>query len=262
MKNKANQTVKGIVFNIKRFAIHDGPGIRTTVFLKGCNLNCHWCHNPESQTRAPLQLNGKTVGEEKTVEQVMLEIEKEVLFYDESNGGVTFSGGDPLCQHRFLEALLDNCRAKDIHTTVDTGGNVPPESINGIAQKADLFFYDLKLMDNDKHLFYTGDHNTRTLKNLEKLSKKAKAIVIRFPVVPGITDTDDNIIAMAQYVANLPNIKRVDLLPYHGTAEAKYNKLKMEFKMKGVKPPTPERMTEVKKLFEKYAEGININIEH
>lgn len=211
---------------------------------------------------APQQLDGKTIGEEKTAEQVMHEIEKEVLFYDESNGGVTFSGGEPLCQPKFLETLLDLCRAKDIHTTVDTGGNVPPGVIKGIAEKVDLFFYDLKIMDDDKHFFFTGDHNTHTLKNLESLSRKARAIVIRFPVIPGITDTNDNISAMARYVSTLPNIQRVDLLSYHSIAEAKYKRLNMEYKMKGIKPPTPQRMNEVKKLFEKYAEGTPINIEH
>jgi pyruvate formate lyase activating enzyme len=254
--------IQGVIFDIKRFALHDGPGIRTTVFFKGCPMRCAWCHNPESQSRQPERLSDdRTIGEEKTVEDVMQEIEKELLFYDESNGGATFSGGEPLAQPEFLSALLDQCRAKEIHTALDTTGDVSPQTFDAFIDKADLFLYDLKIMDNKKHQQYTGASNRFVLENLQTLSRKKKQTVIRFPVIPGITDTEENIKAVAAFVSSLKNVRQLCLIPYHQTAEAKYQRMRKNYCLKGVTPPTARRMEEIKRLFEKYTQNIEIKNE-
>ncbi|UCH92152.1 MAG: glycyl-radical enzyme activating protein [Candidatus Aminicenantes bacterium] len=250
--------MQGIIFDIKRFAIHDGPGIRTTVFLKGCPMKCPWCHNPEGQKKCPERgwNNGKKeiIGEKRSVDEVMREIDKEVVFYDESKGGVTFSGGEPLVQPKFLQALLQECRKRDIHTTLDTTGYVSPRIFKSIIDKVDLFLYDLKIMDEQTHIRYTGVSNRPVIENLRILSKKGKKVIIRFPVIPGITDTKENIKKLGTFVASLKNIDEIDLLPYHRTAEGKYRHLKKENKMKemAVMPPTDEQMNKIQRLFEKY----------
>jgi pyruvate formate lyase activating enzyme len=254
----------GIIFDIKRFAIHDGPGIRTTVFLKGCPMRCPWCHNPESQNKFPEHIKGNknnVIGEEKTVTDIMHEIEKEVLFYEESRGGVTFSGGEPLEQAEFLDALLDECKKNEIHTAVDTTGDVPPDIFNSIIDKTDLFLYDLKIMDDSKHIKYTGESNRFTLQNLKTLSQKGKRIIIRFPVIPGITDSEDNIKAVGMFISSLRNIREIDLLPYHRTADSKYKRLERKNKMRKIMPPTDKSMNEVKRLFEKYTRNVRIRKE-
>lgn len=248
----------GIIFDIKRFAIHDGPGIRTTVFFKGCPMKCPWCHNPESQKKCPERVaNNKKkeiIGKKRSVEEILAEIEKEVVFYDESRGGVTFSGGEPLAQPRFLQALLKECRKRDIHTTLDTTGFVSPKTFNSIIDKVDMFLYDLKIMDDKKHIQCTGVSNRLVLENLKILSKKGKKVIIRFPVIPGFTDREENIKAVGTFVSSLRNVDEIDLLPYHQIAEGKYRRLKKENMMKTmtVIPPTDEQMDKIQRLFEKY----------
>jgi pyruvate formate lyase activating enzyme len=248
----------GVIFDIKRFAIHDGPGIRTTVFFKGCPMKCPWCHNPESQKKCPERVgnNGKKeiIGEKRAVDEVIREIEKEVVFYDESQGGVTFSGGEPLVQPQFLLALLKECRKRDIHTTLDTTGYVSPKTFKSIVDQVDMFLYDLKIMDEQNHIRCTGVSNRPVIENLKILSKKGKKVIIRFPVIPGITDTEENIKAVGTFVSSLKNISEIDLLPYHRIAEGKYQRLKKENMMKTMKviPPGDERMEEIKQLFKKY----------
>jgi pyruvate formate lyase activating enzyme len=250
--------MQGVIFDIKRFALHDGPGIRTTVFFKGCPMKCPWCHNPESQKKCPERVtnNGKKeiIGKKRSVVEVMNEIEKEVVFYDESRGGVTFSGGEPLVQPQFLKALLQECHKRDIHTTLDTTGYVSPKTFKSIVDQVDMFLYDLKIMDEQNHIRCTGVSNRPVIENLEILSKKGKKVIIRFPVIPGITDTEKNIKAVGTFVSSLKNINEIDLLPYHHTAEGKYRRLKKENIMKTmkVKPPGDERMEEIRQLFKKY----------
>lgn len=244
--------MQGILFDIKRFALHDGPGIRTTIFLKGCPQRCWWCHNPESLN--PGISDG--IGEPRTIDQVMREIEKEMIFYDESGGGVTFSGGEPLMQPEFLGVLMDGCREKDIHITLDTTGCVSPQVFDSLVDKVDLFLYDLKIIDEAGHKKYTGASNRFALENLQTLSKKRKKTIVRFPMIPGITDTNENVTAVARLVSGLKGIRDIDVLPYHRTAEQKYRRLKLENKMKGVMPPPPERTGEVKDIFVTY--GLNV----
>lgn len=244
--------MQGVLFNIQRFALHDGPGIRTTIFLKGCPQRCWWCHNPESLN--PGISDG--IGETRTVAQVMQEIEKEMLFYDESGGGVTFSGGEPLMQPEFLGVLMDGCREKGIHIILDTSGCAFPRVFDALLDKVDLFLYDLKIIDDAGHKKYTGASNRFALENLVTLSKKRKKTIVRFPMIPGITDTDENVTAVAKFLSGLKGIRDIDVLSYHRTAEQKYRRLQLENKLKGVTPPSPERTREVKNIFETY--GLNV----
>jgi len=248
-------TLQGTLFNIKRFALHDGPGIRTTVFLKGCPQKCWWCHNPECFN--PGISNG--IGKQVTVNDVLREIEKEIIFYDESGGGVTFSGGEPAAQTEFLDALLDKCREKDIHIALDTTGCVPPPAFNSIVDKIDLFLYDLKILNEKDHIKYTGMSNKYTLENLETLSRRRKNVIVRFPMIPGITDTEENIREISVFVSGLNGIRGLDVLPYYKTAAPKYARLKIENRMTGVKPPSGERVKAVITKFESY--GLKVNLE-
>lgn len=232
--------LRGIVFDIKRYALHDGPGIRTTVFLKGCSLHCWWCHNPEGisefpeevvKTRGEKKVGKEIIGREMSVGELMKEIEKEIIFYDESGGGVTFSGGEPMLQFDFLREMLIACKLKDIHTAVDTSGHVSFDRIEAILPYVDLFLYDLKLMDNDLHEKYTGSDSKTIVENLIKLDSTGVKTIIRFPIIPGITDTKKNISQVKDFLQKLNNIDEIDLLPYHRFAEKKYHNLNLKNKM-------------------------------
>ncbi|OGU57501.1 MAG: hypothetical protein A2V66_12560 [Ignavibacteria bacterium RBG_13_36_8] len=256
--------IKGIVFDLKKFAIHDGPGIRTTVFLKGCPLKCVWCHNPESQKLEPeviVKMNRRksldlsysetkeVIGREVTVNEIMNEIKKDIDYYDQSGGGVTFSGGEPMIQMEFLSALLSECKKLDLNTAVDTCGHVAYNSYKMILDKVDSFLYDLKLMENEKHIEYTGVGNKTILDNLKRLSKSAKHINIRIPIIPSLTDTEENLNQMIKFLSSLGNVKNVSLLPYNKLGEGKSEKLSMVNVLKGTDVPSNERMEEIKKKF-------------
>lgn len=268
-----NQTVSssGTVFNIQRYAVHDGPGIRVVVFLKGCPMCCWWCHNPESQQlecekiTQSVKLDDRTqieeeetIGKQMNVDEVMRAIEKEVIFFDESGGGATFSGGEPFMQPQFLDALLTRCQEQEIHAAVDTTGYVPPHIFEPISAKADLFLYDLKLIDDALHRLYTGVSNDLPLKNLHSLSARGKRIWIRFPVIPGITDTPQNIQDVQRVIRTLKGVQQVNLLPFHTIADGKYRKFGLKNNMKGIQPPSGEQMAELKEQFEQ--QGLPVKI--
>ncbi len=232
--------VTGVIFDVKRFAVHDGPGIRTTVFFKGCPLRCRWCHNPESQRLRPEPMAGagrrycgfvgadgdpNVVGRAVTVEAVMREVEKDVVFYDESGGGVTFSGGEPLQQPHFLRALLEACRERAIHTVVDTSGFAPWPHLASIVELVDLFLFDLKMMDEEAHREYTGVSNRLIQENLRRLLDLGARVVLRVPLIPGITDTEANLAHLTPFIAGLPGVEAVHLLPYNPIGEDKYERL-------------------------------------
>jgi len=285
--------VGGVIFDVKRFSIHDGPGIRTTVFLKGCPLNCWWCHNPEGQAPGPelvlragrcigcgaclevcpqgaisldsgvartdrerCDLCGACVevcytgarevaGREMTVQQVVAEIERDIPFYDQSGGGVTFSGGEPLLQQDFLLALLQACRERGIRTGVDTCGYAPWETLDRVRRLTDLFLWDLKLMDDARHREYTGVSNRLILENVRALSERGHAIFLRLPIIPGVNDDDGNIRQTGAFAAALPHLARVDLLPYHPTGVGKYERLDQVYRLPDTRPPSDGRIEEI-----------------
>jgi len=268
--------VQGVIFDIKKYAIHDGPGIRCTVFLKGCPLRCSWCHNPESWAPRPepmyrpvrcvrcgrcvevcpesaitlteediitdaarcrrcgtcltvcpanaRQIVGRTV----CAAEILEEIEKDLVFYDTSAGGVTFSGGEPLMQPDFLEALLIGCQHLDIHTAVDTCCYAKPGVVRQIAEYSDLFLCDIKHLDPDKHKQFTGVDNALILDNIALLASLGKTMIIRIPVVPDFNDQPSDIEQIGRYIKSLKNIQQIDLLPYNGGGSAKARRLGRE----------------------------------
>jgi len=270
---RQTRTVEGVLFDIKRFAIHDGPGIRTTAFFKGCPLACTWCHNPESQRPDPellerpdrctgcgdcvaacperaIRLEGERaiterdrctacgacgpvcpfearsiVGASWTAEAVISELAKDRLFFEQSGGGVTCSGGEPLHQPAFCAAILRGCREQGIHTAVDTCGHAEESALLTVAEETNLFLYDLKLMDDARHRRATGASNVPVLANLERLDLWGKRIWIRIPLVPGINDDEENLAELAGFVRRLRRVEAVQVLPYHRGGEAKWTGL-------------------------------------
>lgn len=263
----------GLVFNIQRYSIHDGPGIRTTVFLKGCPLSCTWCHNPEGLSAEPEILvvrercvgcgrcamvcpsqlaigsHGEAitdrrdcircgrcvlactagarrlVGEEIEVEDLLAEAERDRPFYEETGGGVTFSGGEPLAQGEFLLASLAGCRERGLHSAVDTSGCADRDLVVEVAELTDLFLYDLKIMDEERHRALTGGPLAPIVENLRTLDGLDATLLVRIPLIPGVTDDPENLEAVARLVSSLENRHAVHLLPFHRTASDKYARL-------------------------------------
>ena len=272
LDQKKNKSNTGVIFDLKRFAIHDGPGIRTTVFFKGCPLRCWWCHNPESHKTLPEKFDGcnirsninhslssqDEVGREVTITELMEEIEKDSVFYEESGGGVTFSGGEPTMQPDFLLSLLMKCKESGLHTAVDTSGYAPTGIFETISSYTDLFLYDLKMMNDELHQKYTGVSNKLIQKNLKWLDDKQKNICIRIPIVPGITDTKENISETIKFISTLKNISEINLLPYHKAGEGKYSRFNKENKLPLIKTPENRYMEKVVEQFKKLPNKIKI----
>lgn len=255
--------MQGLIFDIKRFAVHDGPGIRTTVFFKGCPLHCVWCHNPESiptaitQVPKTITLDGRTFTEQETVgrlvsvEDLMTELHKDAVFMETSGGGVTCSGGEPLLQPEFLLALLKACKTAGYHTTVDTCGQAPWAVLEAVVNWTDLFLYDLKVLDTEVHKLYTGVGNERILDNLWHLSALGVPLRIRLPLVPDMTYTEANLNAALDFLATLPNRPQgVDLLPYHNTAAHKYDQFQQENHLKALASLPKSSLIPIKERFE------------
>lgn len=290
-----------LTFDIKRYAINDGPGIRVTIFLKGCPLNCHWCHNPESIsplvqklftrskcigcgecvkvcpseackltrdgviTVAELcNLCGKCAevcptlaaemsGQSQTVAELLEIIEKERPFFDQSGGGVTFSGGEPLLYPEFLCEILDACGQREIHRCIDTAGLVKTETLLKVAKRTDLFLYDLKQMNGKKHQQWTGVGNELILSNLQALAKSGAAIQIRLPLIKGVNADPENIAATAAFIAALPGAKPpINLLPYHNIASGKDQKLGQPRDQSGMVEPSSAEVAAVIEQFATY----------
>jgi len=258
--------IQGTVFKIKRYALHDGPGIRTTVFFKGCPLACRWCHNPEGidpQPRTMLRRTStgdiqETVGTVTGVDDLIAQIEKDQLFYDESGGGVTFSGGEPLAQPDFLEAMLEACNRRDIHATLDTSGHAPAAVLEQVLPRLQLVLFDLKIMDPDLHRQYAGITNERLLDNLKRIDCSPVPLRIRVPLIPGVTDGEDNLEQIARLSASLASIQGIDLLPFHRIGGGKYGRLGMDDPMVGVNPPSAEQVAAAKDRFE--STGLDVSI--
>lgn len=289
------ENLEGTIFNIQKMSIHDGPGIRTTVFLKGCPMRCLWCSNPESQNMG-LEIacfksrcidcgycagmcpqgiieNGndydiverdkcdlcmvcvnecctnakKLIGESYSPQTLLDEILQDKSFYGSSGGGVTFSGGEPFMQAEFLLTMLRLCKEVGLHTAVETTGLADTKDLLEAAKYLDLFFVDLKHMENETHKKLTDVGNEVILENLALLAKHHDNIIVRIPVVPGLNDTPENIRASANYVASL-GIRTLELLPYHNLGENKYGQLGMEYTLSGTENPSSVTMEELAEI--------------
>jgi pyruvate formate lyase activating enzyme len=288
----------GRVFDIKRYSIHDGPGIRTTVFLKGCALHCLWCHNPESIDlrselmhwparcarchaclkacpthaisadaagaisidRARCDLCGRCaeaclydamqiVGRDMSVEAVMAEIERDRVFYEQSRGGVTLSGGDPSVQSDFAEALLDACRTCGFHTALDTAGMTQNGTLDRLGAKADIVLYDLKCLDDVRHREFTGVSNVPVLHNLERLAAAGREVWVRIPLVRGVNDDEDNIRRTIDFLLSLKTIRRIGLLPYHSGGLDKARRIGKDPQFRKFESPSEERLASIEAAF-------------
>lgn len=289
--------ITGVIFDIQRFSVHDGPGIRSTVFLKGCPLRCLWCHNPEGISPKPELMffaykclgcgtcarvcpksainfisaqeakpsldrekctgcglcaeacpSGawRLVGRTVTVDELLSCLERDALLYDRSEGGVTFSGGEPLFQPEFLSAALRACKKRRIHTVVDTSGFASASVLKEIAPLVDLFLFDLKPMDEEEHRRYTGGSNRPIHENLRRLVEWGRPVIVRVPLIPGITDTEKNVQMLMAFLAELRGgIQKVELLPYHDVAE-KYQRLGRTYGMPPILRPSKERLRELR----------------
>ena len=289
--------MKGLIFDVKRFALHDGPGLRTTVFFKGCPLRCLFCHNPEGQNfkkellqrperciacgiclevcpagalhmekghirieRALCEVCGRcaevcpsealqVAGREVTVNELLQAVERDRVFYDQSQGGVTCSGGEPTAQPDFLCAFLDQARSKGIHTVLDTCGYAPPEVFEKVCENVDLFLYDLKLLSSDRHKQFTGAENHLIIHNLRLLVSRRKKVLIRFPLIPTINDDRENLEAIAKFVTTLEPTPSVEILPYHRAGIDKYRRLGRPVPDRSIRVPTEEEIQRVARYF-------------
>nr|WP_073031247.1 glycyl-radical enzyme activating protein [Desulfosporosinus lacus] len=294
------------IFNIMKYSIHDGPGIRTTIFFKGCPLCCPWCHNPEGQrfdqelmyrqdrcigcgqcikvcpSKAIVSIEGQLVylrekclacgecsrichagvrelvAKEMSLQEVMAEIEKDLIFYDESGGGVTFSGGEALGQPDFLREILKECRRKEIHTAVETAGFVRLDSLQMISPYVDLFLYDLKLMDSRKHQDVTGVPNELIKANLRWLAENHPKVIVRVAIIPGINDDEDNLRQMGAFVSSLKCVAEIHCLPYHKAGVDKYLRLGLEYSLSDIQSPVDESMVQIAKRLERF--GLKVKI--
>jgi pyruvate formate lyase activating enzyme len=318
---------RGLISNFQRFSLHDGPGIRTTVFLKGCPLNCSWCHNPENRARPPElvtvsprcircgqcaavcpqgqgaadacskegqpilvnhatasaeppQSNGaqpavdclrcgacveacpaaarQLLGSWYEVEDFLREIMADRMFFEESGGGITFSGGEPLLQIEFLTQALAALRARELSTAIDTCGYAPRASLERVAPMTSVFLYDLKFVSDADHLRFTGVSNALILDNLRWLASAHDCIWLRCPIIPGVNDHEMELEAMAAFAAQLPAVRHVNLLPYHRAGIPKFQQVGRSYPLPNVQPPTPERTTEIAAIFRSH--GLRVRI--
>jgi pyruvate formate lyase activating enzyme len=264
--------MKGLIFNIKRYAIHDGPGIRVTFFMKGCPLSCWWCHNPEGISTEPENVirtdrigdkefkKTEVAGRLYSAEELLEILNKERVFIDRSKGGVTFSGGEPLMQMNFLLEALKSCKRNGFHTAVDTSGHFTAEKLKEISPYTDLFLFDLKHLDSEVHKELTGVPNETILQNFKDILKGKCEMMIRIPVIPGFNDSDDHMTRLRKFILDnrTEKIKMINLLPYHKTGSSKYEKFNRPYKMKTVSQPSAEKMKELKEFFSRM--GVRVKI--
>ena len=235
----------GRIFNIQRYSIHDGPGIRTIIFFKGCAMRCAWCCNPESQRFEIEPLvegeKEKIVGRDVSVEDIMPEILSDLPYYRRSGGGVTLSGGEVLCQADFAAELLKECKSAGLHTAIESAASLPFSEIEKLLPYLDLYLLDIKHMDSEKHREYTGKANELILENAERLSKSGVELIIRTPVVPTFNDSDEDIRRISKFAKKI-GAKAHHLLPYHRLGSDKYKGLGRNYSLKEILPPSKERM--------------------
>lgn len=258
MKHLIN--TKGIVFDIQRFSLHDGPGIRTTVFLKGCPLHCAWCHNPESWDIKPQEMiskdeNGtvttKISGSEMSVKEVLREVCADQTYYRHSGGGMTVSGGEPMMQYEFLKELLCAARKQKVHTCVETSGFTTKDKLEGIRRDVDVFLFDIKQMNNELHKKYTGVSNAVILENLDYLYQKKEKVILRCPIISGINDTDEHIRGIAALSRRYPNLQGVEILPYHDMGKGKWKQIGKVYSLQELKNLGEKEKEELLERFHK-----------
>jgi pyruvate formate lyase activating enzyme len=264
--------MNGLIFSVKRYSIHDGPGIRVTFFMKGCPLQCVWCHNPEGIS--PLQENivqTKKIGDREfevtgevgtyyTVEDILKIVEKERVFINQSKGGVTFSGGEPMLQSEFLSEALQACKENGFHTAVDTSGYSSVEQYKSIIPFTDLFLFDLKHLDEEKHIELTGASNMEILDNYRLILDCGKDVMLRIPVIPGYNDDPGHLGKLKQFISDTKTetLKKINLLPFHKIGSSKYKRFNIPYTMSGTEPPSKERMQKLKEYFSET--GIKVKI--
>lgn len=290
--------MNGLIFDLKHYAVHDGPGIRLNVFFKGCPLHCLWCHNPEGISFQPelmlmpnrcahcgdcvrschyeaLSQNSEGVvsvdrtrctlcrdcleacqreaiamaGQEMSVDEVVNEAEKDRIFFEQSGGGVTLTGGEPLAQPAFAASLMGELKKRSIQVALDTSGYADPEVFRQLAKKADLILFDLKIMDNKKHRKYTGVANDLILDNLKSLDKLGIPVWIRLPLIPGVNDDVENLEAMANFLSGLKLIKMINVLPYHKGGVEKFYRLGRDNEFAVYTPPSEDKVEAVIEFF-------------
>ena len=245
----------GRIFDIQKFSVHDGPGVRTIVFLKGCALRCKWCCNPESQKFEiqKMMQNGKEkiVGKDVTVKEVLEIVKKDAPYYRRSGGGITLSGGEMLCQFDFAYALLRCSKEASINTAVETTGFASFEKIEKMLPYIDTVLMDIKHVNSQKHKEFTTQPNDLILENAKKIADKANKLIIRVPVIPTFNDTESEIDSIAEFVTSLKNVNEINLLPYHNFGKDKYVGLGREYPMGDTPSPTDEHMEKLKAVVEK-----------
>lgn len=250
-----DREVKGRIFDIQRFSTHDGPGIRTIVFIKGCVLRCRWCCNPESQSfhiESMLQ-NGerKIIGKDVTVAEVMKEVLRDMPYYRRSGGGVTLSGGETLCSPDFATALLRECRSYGLNTAIESACSMPYEIIEKFIPLVDTFLIDIKHINSLKHEKFTGMRNELILSNISRLCREARRMIVRVPVIPTFNDTPEEIGAIAEFAVGLDKVTELHLLPYHRLGYDKYIGLGREYAMGDVPLLSSEKISELRAAAEK-----------
>jgi pyruvate formate lyase activating enzyme len=296
----------GLVSKIQRYSINDGPGIRTTVFLKGCSMQCEWCCNPELINPQPEILKDhkicvhcgecfsncpedaiyedaneylinrtlctvcgicvevcpvgayELIGRTMSVNELVTELMKDRVFYKVSDGGVTFSGGEPTLQYDFVKKTAQELKRNQIHIALDTCGNVPWAYLQELVEVVDLVLYDIKFVDNEKHARFTGESNEVIMQNAVKLSNLGIPLVIRLPLLPGINDTQEEISAIVSFIQGLETVQRVDILPYHKLGIGKYRMLGMEYRLGSLVPPERDHLEKLGNLIE--ANGFKVAI--
>lgn len=309
--------ISGLISNVQRFSVHDGPGIRTTVFLKGCPLRCAWCHNPETLSAAPevVMLEGRClrcgacfaacpqhnpvgeftgpipgvdlnerdaaaarvscevcgacleacpvagreiIGRTVTPDELVSEIAADRVFFEQSGGGVTFSGGEPLRQATFVVEVLSACRETGLHTALDTSGFAPREDLAAAARQADLVLYDLKCLDEARHREFCGGANTLILENLRWLGDVHEHIWLRVPLISGVNDTPSELDAMARLAAELPGIRQVHVLPYHRMGAHKAGRVGREAMNGRFREPSAREVEAAAEIFS--ATGLRVKV--